>query len=130
MSGNKAIHKSAKANTNGFDKNPQNINKKGNRKLVSGVIAELELKGVCETSSNEIKSVYLRLMNLTIKEIQEEISNEDTPALVRIVGKEVLSGKGFEIIEKMLDRAIGKAQQHIDHTTKDKEINEITFKVI
>jgi hypothetical protein len=122
MSGNKAIHKSPKANTNGFDKNPQNINRKGNRKLVSGVIAELEEKGVLETSIQEIKGVYLRLVNLTIKEIQEEVSNEESPALVRIVGKEVLSGKGFEIIEKMLDRAIGKPQQHIDHTSDGEKI--------
>ena len=123
MSGNKKIHKHPKANTNGFDKNPQNINKSGaNRKMVSSVIKDLKEVGVEETTSVEIKAVYLMLVNLTIAEIEEKVKDDNQPALVRIVGKEVLSGKGFDIIEKMLDRAIGKAQQSINHDIQDNRI--------
>jgi hypothetical protein len=34
--------------------------------------------------------------------------------LIRIVGKKILSEKGFDIIEKMLDRSLGKPNQSID----------------
>lgn len=45
----------------------------------------------------------------------QKISNDNAePALVRIVAKAILSGKGFEVIEKMLDRTIQKATQPID----------------
>jgi UTP-glucose-1-phosphate uridylyltransferase len=123
MSGNKNIHNSPKANTNGFSKNPQNINRKGNRKLISSVIDELENDGVQETSIQEIKGIYLRLVNLTIAELEEKISCDNEPSLVRIVSKNILSGKGFEIIERMFDRAVGRPLQQTDVTTNGQNIN-------
>jgi hypothetical protein len=41
------------------------------------------------------------------------IKNENQPVLIRIVGKSILSGKGFDILEKMLSRAIGTPTQTI-----------------
>lgn len=124
MKGDKEIYKKAR----GFDKNPQNINRTGaNRKMVSSVIKDLRDVGVEETTSAEIKAVYLMLVNLTIAEIEEIVKDDNQPALVRIVGKEVLSGKGFDIIEKMLDRAIGKSQQSIDHTSKGDKVQPTTI---
>ena len=35
-----------------------------------------------------------------------------------------MSGKGFEVIDKMLDRAIGKATQSMDVTTGGDKINQ------
>jgi len=90
------------------------------RKLISDTIHELKEAGVKETSTVEIKAVYLMLVNLTIPEIEEKVKDPKNSALVRIVGKGILSGKGFEIIEKILDRTIGKSTQHtvqdINHT--------------
>jgi hypothetical protein len=87
------------------------------RKLISETIKELEAAGVKQTTTTEIKAVYLMLINLTIPEIEAMVKDTKQSALVRIVGKAILSGKGFEIIDKMMDRAIGRAHQHIDHTT-------------
>ena len=125
-------------NTNGFQKNPQNINRSGaNRKLVSSVNKELENMGVKETTAAEIKSIYLRLVNLQIEELEKMVKDKDQPAMIRIVGKAILSGKGFDIIEKMLDRGIGKAdskltldgginvtnkQDYSDYSTEDLEL--------
>jgi hypothetical protein len=114
--------------TNGFDKNPQNINKKGRpRKLISETINELKESGVAETTTAEIKAVYLMLVNLTIPELEERVKDSKQSALVRIVGKAILSGKGFEIIEKMLDRTLGKPQQEIKHDIS--EVKPLQFKV-
>ena len=98
------------------------------RKLISETIKELEAEGVKQTTTTEIKAVYLMLINLTIPELETRVKDSKQSALVRIVGKAILSGKGFEIIERMLDRSIGKAQQSIDHTTKgDKIISPIQW---
>ena len=101
----------------GFDKNPQNINRTGaNRKLVSSVNIDLEKDGYKATTKSEITDCYMRLINCDIKKLEDMVKDSSQPALVRIVGKAILGGKGFEIIDKMLDRSIGKPNQSIDHT--------------
>ena len=99
----------------GFDKNPQNINRKGRpRKLITDVIAQLEEQGIKPATKPDIQDIYMRLMNVEIPELEQIVKDSTQPVLVRIVGKSVLSGKGFDIIEKMLDRSIGKAMNSID----------------
>lgn len=93
------------------------------RKLVSDVINELDAMGVKAVTKTEINDCYLRLINLSIPELTDKTKDSKQPALVRIVGKAILSGKGFEVLEKMIDRSVGKAVQQIDIsgeiTTKD-----------
>ena len=99
----------------GFDKNPQNINRNGRpRKLITDVIAQLEELGIKPATKPDIQDIYMRLINVDIPELEKIVKDTTQPALVRIVGKNVLSGKGFDIIEKMLDRSIGKAMNSID----------------
>lgn len=114
---------SGKDNTNGFQKNPQNINRSGaNRKLVSSVIKELQEKGVEPATAGEIKDSYLRFLNLSEKELMEISKDTEQPMLNRIVANAIISNKGFEVIQQLLDRAIGKANQSIDHTTLGEQI--------
>jgi hypothetical protein len=110
-----------------FDKGHSGNPKGRPRKLISETIIELENEGVKETSINEIKGCYLRLVNLSIPELTLLAKNEKQSALVRIVSKAILGGKGFEIIEKILDRSIGKPNQFVDLTSKGEEINNITI---
>ena len=99
----------------GFDKNPQNINRNGRpRKLITDVIAQLEEQGIKPATKPDIQDIYMRLINVEIPELEQIVKDSTQPVLVRIVGKNVLSGKGFDIIEKMLDRSIGKAMNSID----------------
>lgn len=101
----------------GFDKRPENINKTGaNRKTISKVNLELEALGVTEATKQDITSCYLRLIQLSIPELEAKIKDSQQPALVRIVGKAILSGKGFDVIEKVLDRGIGKPDQKLEHS--------------
>ena len=115
---------SGKDNVNGFQKNPQNINRNGRpRKMISDVIAELEKQGIKAATKPDIQDIYMRLINIEIPELEKIVKDEEQPVLVRIVGKNVLSGKGFDIIEKMLDRSIGKAEQKTDITTGGAPLN-------
>jgi hypothetical protein len=84
------------------------------RKTISSVNKELEEQGIKPTTANEIKDIYLRLVNMEMTELKALVENQKQPALIRIVGKKILSEKGFDIIEKMLDRSLGKPNQSID----------------
>ena len=123
--GYKKIHKHPKVNTNGLDKNKGNINRKGQpRKLISDTIKKMEQDGIKETTVQEIKSVYLRLINHSKEDLQKVIDDKTQPALTCIVAENIISGKGFKLIDKMLDRAIGKATQSMDVTTGGDKINQ------
>lgn len=116
---------------NGFDKNPQNINRTGvNRKSIASVNVELEAKGIKAATKQDIIDCYLRLMNIDLPDLTEMIKDEKQPAMIRIVGKSILSGKGFDVIEKILDRGIGKPDNKTDITTNGKDITppKIIFK--
>jgi hypothetical protein len=109
------IHEHPNAGKGNFAKNPQNINRKGRpRKMVSGIITELKERGVEKVSPADVKEVFLMLINLEKNEIEEISEDEKQPIITKIVSKEMLSGKGFDIIEKMLDRAIGKSNENIN----------------
>ena len=115
---------SGKDNVNGFQKNPQNINRNGRpRKMIADVIAELEKQGIKAATKPDIQDIYMRLINIEIPELEKIVKDAEQPVLVRIVGKNILSGKGFDIIEKMLDRSIGKAEQKTDITTGGVALN-------
>ena len=106
-------NKSAKGK--GFDGNPQNINSTGaNRKSIASVNLELEAKGIKAATKNDILDCYMRLINLDLEELGSMINDKKQPAMIRIVGKAILSGKGFDVIEKVLDRGIGKPQNSFD----------------
>lgn len=112
----------------GFDKNPQNINREGRpRKTINQVNKDLEAMGIKEATTNDIKECYLRLINIDIPELENMVKDNKQPALIRIVGKAILSGKGFDVIDKVLDRAIGRAVQQMDLTSKGESISEIDY---
>ena len=79
------------------------------KKLVSAVIVMLKEEGNEEVTAEHVKQVYTLLIGLTQDRLKSLALDNDVPMLYRIVAKEILGGKGFEIIEKMLDRAHGKA---------------------
>lgn len=112
----------------GFDVNPQNINRSGaNRNSIAAVNVELEANGYHAASKKDIIDCYLRLVNIDLPELTEMVNGSKNPALVRVVGKGILSGKGFDIIERMLDRAIHKPTQKIENENTNKQITQITY---
>jgi hypothetical protein len=86
---------------------------KGGRppKLVSQTVKDLKSKGIEKVSKLDIEDLYLSLMNCNQDELKTMLEDEAQPMLTRIVIRNILADKGFEIIERMIDRAIGKAHQ-------------------
>jgi len=95
------------------------------RKTINSVNKELEAQGIKPTTANEIKDIYLRLVNMEMTELKKLVEEDKHPALIRIVGKKILSEKGFDIIEKVLDRAIGRPNQTIDVGMSEETRKEI-----
>jgi hypothetical protein len=62
--------------------------------------------------------------------LKEMVNDKTKPMLIRILVKNMLWWKGFDIIEKMLDRWIGKATQKIEQEVKwDLHINPLEDKL-
>ena len=98
------------------------------KKTISFVNEEMKAEGYLPATKVDIVGCYLTLINLPLTELTKKVKDDKQPALVRIVGKAILSGKGFEVIEKMLDRGIGKADQKIEHSGDAFENVTIEFK--
>ena len=115
---------SGKDNTNGFQNNPQNINRTGqNRKTVSSVVKELREMGLEPVKPKDIVDLYESLFNCTEADLKKIVKDEKLPLPLRTVAKVMLSGKGFDIFETMMNRAHGKAKQSTDITTQGEKIN-------
>ena len=80
------------------------------KKLVSTILAQLQEEGELVTKSI-VEQTYQVLMSLTQEQLIRIGSDKEQPMINRIVAKEMLGKKGFEIIEKMMDRANGRPMQ-------------------
>lgn len=77
------------------------------KKLVSKVLDELKEAGE-QVSKSAISDIYQVMLSLTKEQLTDLAKQEDKPIIYRILAREILGKKGFETIEKMLDRANGK----------------------
>lgn len=85
------------------------------RKWVSLVNKALEEEWYSPASKRDIEENYMQMLQLPQEKLLAMGKDKNQPMLVRIVAKNMLSWKGFDIIEKMLDRWIGKAIQTEKH---------------
>ena len=93
------------------------------KKLVSSILADLKNKGELVTR-HMVTETYQVLMSLNEEQLKGIANDKEQPMLNRIVAKEMLSKKGFDIIERMMDRANGKA--NINATIETKEPKQMT----
>jgi len=101
-----------KANTNGLDKNPENINENWRpKKWISLVNAELKEKWYSPATKQDIETNYMSLLQLEEDQLKDMVNDKTKPMLIRILVKNMLWWKWFDIVEKMLDRWIWKAVQ-------------------
>ena len=129
-----------------FKKNDPRINTKGRPlKLYSHINKELRQAGYEPVSPSQLKDNYELLLNLPISQIlliagkkvilnEKEIQADNKAAVIlgkeadeypysiRLVARAILAGKGFEILEKLIDRAHGKAINQTDLTTKGEKL--------
>ena len=86
-------------------------------RLLSTITAELKSKGYERATANQVADAFETLMNVPQDELAKMVKDEKAPMSLRIVGKAMLTAKGWEVLQAMLDRAYGKAKQAVDLTT-------------
>ena len=83
-------------------------------KLLSTITAELKAKGYERATANQVADAFETLMNVPQDELAQMVKDEKAPMSLRIVGKAMLTAKGWEVLQAMLDRAHGKSRQGVD----------------
>jgi len=86
-------------------------------RLLSTITAELKAKGYERATANQVADAFETLMNVPQNELAQMVKDEKAPMSLRIVGKAMLTAKGWEVLQAMLDRAHGKSKQAVDLTT-------------
>lgn len=111
-----------KANTNGFDKNPENINKKGRpRKSFSIINAELLQKGVEPLTKSQLIEAYSLIFNATKEDLKELAKDKNTPIAMKIIIAELKSkASRARALADYRDYMFGRASQTIGVKTKAK----------
>jgi hypothetical protein len=99
-------------------------------RLLSTITAELKAKGYERATANQVADAFETLMNVPQDELAKMVKDEKAPMSLRIVGKAMLTAKGWEVLQAMLDRAHGKAKQAIDMDVKGDQNITITREVI
>ena len=100
------------------------------KKLVSTVIADLKAEGYEEVTADHVKQAYQLLIGLDKDKIVEIGKDNEQSMLLRVVSRAILDNKGFEMIEKMLDRAHGKATNKTEVTGAGGEKIEFKIEVV
>lgn len=102
------------------------------KKWVAYINDRLKSKGFEPAKKSEIEEIYLHLINLPQNELEKLLKDQKQPMLVRIVIRNMLDSKrGFDIIEKILDRWIGKPTQSLSNPDGTNITPEkITFEIV
>jgi len=89
------------------------------KKLLTEVLELFSESGYQIPTATQIRDCYLCLIVLPEHELKGIVQDKEQPMLMRISAQNILSKKGFETIEKMFDRAIGKPTQKTEITGED-----------
>jgi len=110
----------------------QSGNPKGQpKKILRRINEDLAKEGYEQASGTQVVEAYNILINLTEERIKVIIADATYPMFLRIVGKEMLSKGGPEMIERMLDRAHGKAITKVAQTnTAGEDVKPIVGMII
>ena len=122
---------SGKDNTNGFQKNPQNINKNGApRKSFSSINLSLKEKGVEPLSKMQFIEAYTLIFNATDKELKEISRDTTVPYVFRLIIQELSNTKTrSKALADYRDYMFGRAEQKRELTISPK-LEPIEFTII
>lgn len=89
---------------------------KGGRppKLVNAMLRDLKAAGYERVGATTVTEIFETMLNLPKQEMKRIANDEGAPMSARIAAKSLLSAKGWDVLQTMLDRAHGKAKQQVD----------------
>ena len=99
------------------------------RTTIHTMIKEFEDAGLVVPSNEEIGKMYLYIATLSEEELKKVLGDKNLPMMTRIIARGILSKKGLDVVDKIVDRAYGK-MQHIDVTTNGKDLQPEPMKLV
>jgi hypothetical protein len=105
----------------GFDKNPQNINKKGRPRKP---VLTMKVEGY---KLHEINDTIQMMVGMTTHELSQVLENPKSTILERTIASSLRKSieKGnLDSVETLLNRVYGKPNEKLDITTDGEKINE------
>lgn len=84
------------------------------RKLFSDLAKELKEQGYENVTPSRLVEAYEMLIGLPASKLKEIMQDEDQPVVFKILIKGLTSSKGVDVLERILDRAHGKARQIVE----------------
>ena len=102
-----------KINTQGFDKNPENINKEGRKKKIYTILKD---KGF---SADDIKTAFGEISWYDEEELIDVRNDKDKPIIIRIIANQLakaLTKSDWNKIREIIEHLIGKPNQPLEHT--------------
>ncbi|WP_176780581.1 hypothetical protein [Prevotella sp. tc2-28] len=106
------------------------LNPKGRpRNTIRTMIKEFEDAGLVVPSNEEMGKMYLYIATLNEEELKKLLNDKELPMMTRIIARGILSKKGLDVVDKIVNRAYG-SQQHIDITTNGKDLQPEPMKLI
>jgi hypothetical protein len=93
-------------------------------------ISELKEKGY---KPSEVNDCILVMLSMTLDELAEVYKNPKATIMEKTVAnalKKSLEKGSLYSIDTLLNRAVGKPKESIDHTTKGEGINEIKVNIV
>jgi len=96
-------------------------------RLLSTIVSDLKAKGYERATAGTVVEAFEMLLNVPEKELAEMVNDKNQPMSLRIVGKSMMTAKGWEVLQAMLDRAHGKAKQQLQVDNKGEMNHAITI---
>jgi len=93
-------------------------------------ISELKKNGY---KSSEVNDCILVMLSMTLEELADVYKNPKATILEKTVAnalKRSLEKGSLYSLDTLLNRAVGKPKESIDHTTKGEGINEIKINIV
>jgi hypothetical protein len=97
------------------------------KKNIGQILDDLKAAGYEPVTKVQVAATYQTLLILPQDQLADLATNKHQPMLNRIIAKAILGGKGFENIEKMLDRAQGRAAQSMDVTSDGEKLEGLVI---
>jgi hypothetical protein len=82
-------------------------------RLVSTIIRELKEAGYERVGPSSVLHAFELLMGLSEDKLREYVGDKAQPMSIRIVSKAMLSARGWEVLQAMLDRSHGRPKQAV-----------------
>lgn len=83
-------------------------------RLISTVVKDLRASGYERATAGTVVEAFETLLNVPEDVLTEMVKDKSQSMALRIVGKAMLSSKGWEVLQAMMDRAHGRPSQRIE----------------